>query len=154
MLLGFRDTAEARARLSGKDVAAYLRSKQKLLDLLPTNDRILLQFGATGDRSIREIGKLIGSNPGGMSRRMRVLWARLHDPLVEHLTCKSCPLSREMKQMGVELRLLGMRPTEIAEKHGMSVPETHRMLAFLKGYARGLGIVVDPEFASEEAAVG
>jgi hypothetical protein len=145
MILGFRDEVEVRERLSGRDVAAYLRGKQGLLEMLLPRDRLLLELGATGDRSIREVSRMVGASPGLMSRRLRSVWKRLHDPLVAHLVEKACPLSAEMRQVGVERHLLGMPPGEIAEKHGMTPAEVRGMLAFLKGYARGRGFSVVEE---------
>jgi DNA-directed RNA polymerase specialized sigma24 family protein len=108
------------------------------LDLLPTRDRAIVELTMRANLSRTGIARALGSTPGQVSRRLRVLYARLHDPLVVAMCDARCPLAPEYRQLGIEHFLLGVKATELAEKHRLAVPEVRRMLVYLRGWQRGV----------------
>lgn len=126
----------------GQDVQAHVAMLRERLALLPPRDRVLIELVPTGQRSLREVARMIDADPGTLSRRLRVLWGRLHHPLVSHLFDRqaSAGLPSEHRQVGIERHLLGMHLCDIADKHRMSPRDVRTLLDQLSGYARGKGL--------------
>ena len=112
-------------------------SFRQRLELLPVRDRAIVELTLSSNLSRAGIARALGMAPGQVSRRLRVLYARLHDPLVVALFDPRCPLAPEYRQLGTEHFLLGASARELAEKHQMSVLEVRRMLAYLRGWQKG-----------------
>ncbi len=111
----------------------------KRIALLPQRDRAIVELTLRSHLSRSGIGRALGMSPGQVSRRLRVLYARLHDPLVVALADDRCPLSREFRQLGIEHYLLGLRVRQLSETHRLPPGEVRRMLAYLRGWQKGLG---------------
>jgi DNA-directed RNA polymerase specialized sigma24 family protein len=109
----------------------------KRLELLPLRDRAIVELTIGSNLSRAGIARALGITPGQVTRRLRVLYARLHDPLVVALFDDRCPLPPEYRQLGTEHFLLGTSPRELADKHRMSASEIRRMLVFLRGWREG-----------------
>src|SRR4051812_45205482 len=60
--------------------------------VLPPRDRAIVELTLSAKCSRSHIGRALGMAPGLVSRRLRVLYARLHDPLVVALFDPHCPL--------------------------------------------------------------
>ncbi|MDQ3440705.1 MAG: hypothetical protein M3478_10190 [Planctomycetota bacterium] len=116
---------------------ALSASLRKRLDLLPVRDRAIVELTMRSNLSRSGIARALGLAPGQVSRRLRVLYARLHDPLVVALFDARCPLSPAYRQLGTEHFLLGLSPRELADKHQVSIPEVRRMLVYLRGWQKG-----------------
>src|SRR5688572_1612050 len=61
------------------------------LELLPMRDRAIVELTLRSNLSRSGIARALGMAPGQVSRRLRVLYARLHDPLVVALFDPRCP---------------------------------------------------------------
>jgi DNA-directed RNA polymerase specialized sigma24 family protein len=112
-------------------------SLKQRLELLPTRDRAIVELTMRANLSRSGIARALGVTPGQISRRLRVLYARLHDPLVVALFDPRCPLAPEYRQLGTEHFLLGIKARELAEKHQIPVSEVRRMLVYLRGWQKG-----------------
>lgn len=126
----------------GEDLRDRIREMKPQLEMLPARDRILLELVPSGERSVREVARLLGVNPGWLSRRYRVMLRRLGDPMVGVVMARGCTLPMELREMAVERWLLGMTTGAIAEKHRVVRTRVTEGLAFVRGYARGAGLVV------------
>lgn len=109
----------------------------KRIALLPQRDRAIVELTLRSHLSRSEIARALGTAPGQVSRRLRVLYARLFDPLVVALCDEHCILPVEYRQLGIEHYLLGLPPRELADKHRMSIGEVRRGLVFLRGWHNG-----------------
>lgn len=110
----------------------------KRVALLPTRDRAIVELTLRASLSRAGIARALGVTPGQVSRRLRVLYARLHDPLVVALADDRCPLAPEYRQLGIEHFLLGCRVPRLADKHRLPQGEVRRMLAYLRGWQKGV----------------
>ncbi len=110
----------------------------KRIALLPTRDRAIVELTLRSHLSRAGIGRALGMAPGQVSRRLRVLYARLHDPLVIALSDARCPLAPEYRQLGIEHHLLGARVPKLSDRHRLSAGEVRRMLAYLRGWQSGM----------------
>ncbi|HEV2293684.1 MAG TPA: hypothetical protein VGR35_07500 [Tepidisphaeraceae bacterium] len=108
----------------------------KRVALLPQRDRAIIELTRL-HLSRSGIARALGMSPGQVSRRLRVLYARLHDPLVVALFDERCPLAAEHRQLGIEHHLLGLSPRELADKHRMPSGEVRRTLVYLRGWHKG-----------------
>jgi len=108
------------------------------LDLLPMRDRAIVELTLRSNLSRSGIARALGMAPGQVSRRLRVLYARLHDPLVVALFDPRCPLAPEYRQLGTEHFLLGLSTRELAEKHQLGLVEVRQMLAYVRGWQKGV----------------
>ena len=109
----------------------------KRVALLPQRDRAIVELTLRSNLSRAGIGRAFGMSAGQVSRRLRVLYGRLHDPLVVALFEDRCPLAPEYRQLGIEHHLLGLSPRELADKHRMRIGEVRRMLVFVRGWHKG-----------------
>ena len=106
--------------------------------LLPEVDRMLIEL-AMQHVSRRQIASLLKTTPGSVCRRVQRLSRRLHDPVVVALMHEHCPLRPQLRQVGVERRLLGMTLAAVAQKHQLTRQEVKRMLEYVTGWHQGLG---------------
>lgn len=106
--------------------------------LLPTRDRAIVELTLRANLSRAGIARALGMAPGQVSRRLRQLYARLHDPLVIALSDDRCPLPPEHRQLGLEHFLLGLRVPQLADKHRLTGGEVRRMLSYLRGWQSGM----------------
>ena len=104
--------------------------------LLGRDDQILLELSIRGGASHRQIGRLLNRSPGSVSRRLRRLGRRLHDPLVLALLHPACPLEGDYRQIGVERFLCGTPMPELAAKHQVSSARLRSILLFIRGWHR------------------
>ncbi len=112
-------------------------SFMKRLAVLPQRDRAIIELTLRANLSRAGIARALGITPGQVTRRLRILYARLHDPLVVALFDARCPLTPEYRQLGTEHFLLGSSPRELADKHRLSVHDVRRTLVFLRGWHKG-----------------
>ena len=118
----------------GSTVTESLRER---IDLLKPNDRLLIELALSGNHSHRRIAELLEIEPGSVSRRVRRVARRLHEPVVRRLMEERCPLPAEYRQIGVEHFLTGMSTKELAEKHGVAAGQVRRVVQFLRWWSRG-----------------
>ena len=107
------------------------------IELLPTRDRAIVELTLRANLSRAGIARALDMAPGQVSRRLRVLYARLHDPLVVALCDDRCPLAPEYRQLGIEHFLLGVRVPQLSDKHRLPQAHVRRMLAYLRGWHKG-----------------
>jgi DNA-directed RNA polymerase specialized sigma24 family protein len=106
--------------------------------LLRREDRLMVELALRSGRSHRQIAELLRRTPGTVSRALRRLSRRLHDPLVLALLHPDCPLDGETRQIGVEHFLVGLSGVELAQKHDLPAAEVRRSFAFIRLWYRGL----------------
>ena len=110
----------------------------KRIQVLPTRDRAIVELTLRANLSRAGIARALDMAPGQVSRRLQILYARLHDPLVVALFDDRCPLPPEHRQLGIEHILLGARVPHLADKHRLPEREVRQMLAFLRGWQKGM----------------
>lgn len=130
--------ATASRGLRADDIADRLRSYRNRLELLPLEDRMLLELVPTGQRSLRDVARLLTVSPGQLSRRLRALLRRIDHPFVHHLFHKTCPLPPHLRQIGIEYYFQDLTMRAIADKHQLSERETKALVEQLKGYAKAM----------------
>ena len=118
-------------------VAADQRLRQRVELLLPA-ERALAELVMSGQATHRQIASLLQCTPGTVSRLIRRLANRLHDPRVIALLHPECPLDPEYRQVGVERFLQGKSVKEIAAGHDLSAAEVRRRIDALNFWYHGL----------------
>ena len=121
----------------GETEQSILRRMAPRLAHLQPRDRVLLELVPTGQRSIREVSRMLGVNPGALSRRFRSVSGRMQDPLVAMLLDPCCALPKEHRQVGLAYFLTGLSAKAIARKYQMQRDSVRKIVSFLRGYARG-----------------
>jgi DNA-directed RNA polymerase specialized sigma24 family protein len=115
------------------DAHGELLERAKLL--LPDEQR-LIELVLRNQLSRRQLSHLLGLAPGTMCRRVRRVINRLCDPLVLLLLAPGCPLAPEMRQLALEHWLQGIKRSDLAEKHRITLTEVHRLLEYVRGWYR------------------
>lgn len=108
------------------------------LAMLPSRDRAIVELTISSKLTRAEIARALGMAAGQVSRRLRVLYRRLHDPIVIALFDPACPLPAEHRQLGIEHFLLGLAVNQLADKHRMRWSAVQSMLTFVRGWHNGL----------------
>ena len=105
--------------------------------LLLPEDRAMVELALRGVTH-RQIASLLKLDPGNVSRRLKRLARRLHDPLVLALLDEKCPLDPEVRQLAVEKLLVGLGETQLAAKHGLAPAEVKKRLGFVNGWHQAM----------------
>ena len=117
--------------------AAAERLQERIALLLPP-ERALAELVLREGASQRQIASLLRCTPGTVSRLVRRLVNRLHDPRVVALLHPDCPLDPEYRQVGVERWLQGKPVKQLAHEHGVSAKEIRRRLDAIDFWHRDL----------------
>ena len=108
------------------------------VSLLQKDDRILLELFLRAGASHRQIGRILHRPPGSVTRAIRRLGKRLHDPLVLTLLHPDCPLDPEVRQIGVEHFLTGRTVPQLARQHEMPAARVRRIVQSVRSWHRGV----------------
>lgn len=123
-------TEEHRPRAAdGRDLLARAR-------WLDEDQQMLLTLALSGQHTYRQLGALLGANPGVLCRRVRALKLRLLNPLVVELIERPLGLADHFRQIGLDRHLRGRSIRAIADAHGLTEPEIKAALGFLEGWLR------------------
>ena len=106
--------------------------------LLDEDDRTILELSLRVGASVRQIARALKRPAGSVSRKLRGLGRRLHDPLVLALCHPECPLDPQYRQIGVERFLCRRNAAELARRHEMPVIRVRRILQFVRTWHRGV----------------
>jgi hypothetical protein len=106
--------------------------------LLGEQDRLLIDMALKHRLSRRQIGTVLGLTPGGVTRKLRRVMNRLHDPLVAALSDPDCTLAPEFRQIGIEYFLHRRPLKELSRLHRVSRQEVRSTLDYLRGWHRGI----------------
>jgi DNA-directed RNA polymerase specialized sigma24 family protein len=106
--------------------------------LLRPGDRAIAELVLGEGASHRQIALLLKCTPGQVSRRIRRIANRLHDPRVTALLHPDCPLEPAYRQVGVERFLQDKSVKELAAEHTCSTAEIRRRLDAINFWYRGL----------------
>lgn len=106
--------------------------------MLREPDRTLFKLMLSGNVSHRQIARMLQVPAGTVTRRIRRLANRLHDPIVVTLADAHCPLSEEYRQLGLEHFLQAQSVPKLADLHRMSQKQVRDILSFLRGWHKGL----------------
>ncbi len=124
------------------DRPALIDAQRALLSraamLLP-RDRTLVELAIKNHASHRQLARMLDLPPGTVSRRLRKLLNRLHEPIVLALLSGRVSLPEEHRQLGVEYFLQGLTIRELSDRHCMNRPEIRRMLEYVKGWHLAVG---------------
>ena len=107
--------------------------------LLPEQDQALLELSLRVGASHRVIARALKRSPGAVSRSIRSLARRLHDPLVVALIDRDCPLDPTYRQIAVEYFLAGRSVAHLARTHDRTQPEVRQIVKFVSSWHRGVG---------------
>jgi len=122
-------------RGTGSSAADTLLGRAALLD---DRDRLLVELALRNGASNRQLGRVLGIPAGTVSRRLRRLLRRLHEPIVAALTEPSINLPPEYRQLGIEHFVRGLTSGQLADLHQMNVRRVQQMLTHLRGWHEGL----------------
>ncbi|MEA2711230.1 MAG: hypothetical protein QOF78_3831 [Phycisphaerales bacterium] len=111
--------------------------RQRIALLLP-RDRAVAELVLRDGASHRQIATLLKCAPGQVSRLIRRIANRLHDPRVTALLHPECPLETPYRQVGVERLLQDKSVKTLAEQHGVSAAEIRRRIDAINFWYRGL----------------
>jgi IS30 family transposase len=107
--------------------------------LLSEDDRTLLELSLRVGASYRVIARVLKRSPGWVSRSIRRLGRRLHDPLVVALMDRDCPLDPTYRQIAVEHFLAGRSVASLARQHERPEQEVRQIVKFVSSWHRGVG---------------
>jgi hypothetical protein len=132
------------ARMIGLDSGKPLRDVQwaeprglwERISLLQEDDRILLELSLRAGASCRQIGRALRRSPGSVSRSLRRLGRRLHDPLVLTLLHPECPLEPVYRQIGVEHFLTGRTVPQLARRHALPPMRVRQIVQIVRSWHR------------------
>lgn len=111
--------------------------RQRIALLLPDH-RAVAELVLRDGASHRQIAALRKCTPGQVSRLIRRISNRLHDPRVAALLHPECPLDPEYRQVGVERLLQGKTMKQLAHDHGVSPAEIRRRIDAIDFWYRSL----------------
>ena len=111
--------------------------RERIALLLP-QDRVVAELVIRDGASQRQIATLLKCTPGQVSRLVRKIGNRLHDPRVIALLCAECPLEPDYRQLGVERFLQERSLAELAAEHEISVTEVRRRIDAINFWYRAL----------------
>jgi hypothetical protein len=111
--------------------------RERIALLLP-DDRALAELVLIEAATHRQIATLLGITPGQVSRRVRNIANRLHDPRAIALLHPDCPLEPEYRQVGVERFLQDKGVKQLAAEHACPVAEIRRRLDAINFWYRAL----------------
>lgn len=105
--------------------------------LLHPEDRLLFELAMRHRLSRRQVAAALGVAPGNVSRRLRRLLNRLHDPLITNLCDSACTLPAEHRQIGLEHFLHDRPLNDIARQRRQSKLQIRQMIEYIRGWHRG-----------------
>jgi len=111
--------------------------RERIALLLPS-DRALAELVLCEGATHRQIATLLNVTPGQVSRLIRRIGKRLHDPRVTALLHPDCPLKPEYRQVGVERFLQDKRVKDLAAAHACSTAEIRRRIDAINFWYRAL----------------
>ena len=111
----------------------------KRIEFLDLADRKLLEVTVRGALSRREAGMLLGLSSGTVTRRIHVLVNRLHEPIVVALVDYGELLPELHREVGLAYFLRKWPMSMIAREMGLTQYEVKRMLAYVRGWQKGVG---------------
>lgn len=97
-------------------------------------DQKLLQLTLCGKLTRREAAMLVGMSSGTVTRRIRRILARLHDPLVAALVDGGKLLPELHQEVGLAYFLRKWSIARITVEFSLSEHEVKRMLQYVKGW--------------------
>ena len=106
----------------------------KRILFLDPMDRKLLEMTVQGTLTRREAALLVGRTSGTISRRVRLLLKRLHDPMVAALVDYGQLLPAMYREVGLAYFLRRLSLTRIAAEFGLSRYTAKRMLQYIRGW--------------------
>ncbi len=112
------------------------RIAQRMLEMLPEEDRELLVMWAQGLASVRALGRLLGKHSGTISRRIRQLRARLNDPIAQTVVRFADELPFRHREIALRVLCRGERIGQAGSALGMSRQQAIRTLAEVRGWAK------------------
>ncbi len=131
-----------RAELFREAKSSEAEGLRKRVAMLDREDRMLAELAMNGGTTHRRIGELLGVGPGTISRRLRRIGSRLHDPIVERLLDPRCPLGPDYRQIGVEHFLVGRAFAEIAEAHQRTYASVRQTIDYVRAWHESTRSVV------------
>jgi len=111
--------------------------RERIALLLP-HDRVVAELVLRDGATHRQIATLLKTTPGQVSRRVRRIANRLHDPRVTALLHPDCPLEPGYRQVGVQRFLQDKSVKDLAAEHACSASEIRRRIAAINFWYRAL----------------
>jgi hypothetical protein len=124
----------AERQTRGFERAALASGVDKRILFLDPSDRKLLEMTVRGTLTRREAGMLVGRTSGTISRRVRLLLKRLHDPIVAALVDYGQLLPELYREVGLAYFLRRMSLTRISAEFALSRYTAQRMLEYIRGW--------------------
>jgi hypothetical protein len=103
--------------------------------LLGDEQRRLMELVLSGRHSLRELGRLIGLNPGSLCRRVRAIKQRLRSPVAAALAERGRELSDRYLRIAVAHFLHGDSVRHICRDADMPRAEALAILQYIRGWA-------------------
>lgn len=118
----------------GFERAGASRGLEKRILFLDPSDRKLLELTVNGTLTRREAGILVGLSSGTVTRRVRRLLDRLHDPIVAALADYGQLLPELHREVGLAYFLRKRSLTQIEREYGLSRYAVKRMVQYIQGW--------------------
>lgn len=110
------------------------------VEMLREPERTLFRLLTAGNVSRRQLAHMLQIPPGTLTRRVRRLANRLHDPIVVMLCEPRCPLPADYRQLGIEHFLQGQSIGQLADLHRMPERRVRDILSFIRGWQKGMAL--------------
>jgi hypothetical protein len=114
--------------------AAMAAGVEKRIEYLDLADHKLLEVTLSGKLSRREAGMLVGLSSGTVTRRIRKLINRLHDPMVAALVDGGKLLPELHQEVGLAYFLRKRPMRRIGVEYGIPICEVKRIVAYVRGW--------------------
>ncbi len=121
----------------GFERAALASGVDQRIFFLDPADRKLLEMTVRGTLTRREAGMLVGRTCGTVTRRVRRLLERLHDPLVVALVDYGQLLPELYREVGLAYFLRRLSLTRIGVEFGLSRYTARRIIEYIRGWHGG-----------------
>jgi hypothetical protein len=126
-----------RDRRTIAEIAASIDDLDQRLKLLSAPDRALVLMSLQNRLTRKQMGDLVGVAKGTVSRRLRRIMNRLHDPIVLAVIDPTCTLTSEYKVLAIEYFLHCLPMTAIARRHQLTLYDVRTGLEYVRGWFRG-----------------
>ena len=131
LIRGFKRPADLRAGGAGE-------SLRRMIKLMPTQHRRLIEMVIVNHQSHRAAGTELGIVPGVVSRRVRALRNRLACPVRRALATHLDTLPEPTRGLAINHWFAGVPRTELARDFNLSLREVQAQLDYVLGWIRAL----------------
>ncbi|HVT87588.1 MAG TPA: hypothetical protein VHD56_01940 [Tepidisphaeraceae bacterium] len=105
---------------------------------LTGSDQLMIEMALDQRRTRREIADHFHLSPGNVTRRLRRILNRLHDPLVVAIIENEESLSEEYRRLGIAYFLQDVQMADLARELRISQAQVRVMIEYIRGWYGGI----------------